>query len=75
MSSVIVTKEIIEKRNKLLRDAEELRNKGCADYDLVDRLYYDYGWDFIDYKEMFNSSDECYDFIKVSEAGNTKWSK
>jgi hypothetical protein len=67
MMPIILTEKIKERRNNLLKDAEQLRSD-CNNGNLIDRLYFDYGWDFIDYKELFSSSRELCSFLNISES-------
>ena len=65
---IISTNEVKEKRNNLLTDTEQLRDNGCSNDNLIDRLYFDYGWDFIDYKELFSCLRELCLFLNITES-------
>jgi hypothetical protein len=74
MMPIIVTKKVIERREELLDDVKQLKEIGVSNSELTEKLYHTYGWDFIDYRELFSSSRELCSFIGIDEDDtNIRW--
>lgn len=66
MMPIILTQRVIERRENISKAVDVIRAKGFKNSEIIDRLEYDFGIDFIDYRELFSSSQELCSFLNIA---------